>query len=189
MNVLNNKCVMAVLVVGLTTALYGCQSESESAAGAVGKTTAEAASQAPAPGPQAAASIATAVEAFQAEQRGSLTCNLDSVSNQPASGAIHLTKTGPAVFGGWAFGAASAADAAAIVLAGPAGSFAAKADVGGARPDVAQAYGAPQELNSGFNAVVDISAVPAGEYNAWFTRGAGASEMTCDLKSKVVVDG
>lgn len=189
MNALNNKCVLAVLGVGLTTALYGCKSESDTAAPVVTDATAETATQAPAAEPQAAASTATALAAFQAEQRGSLTCNLDSVSDQPASAEIRLPKLAHAVFGGWAFGAAAADEAAAIVLTGPAGSFAAKADVGGARPDVAQAYDAPQELNSGFNAIVDISAVQPGEYALWFTRGNGETEMACDLKAKVVIEG
>ncbi len=188
MNVLNKKSAMAMLVAALSIALYGCKPESDVSAPAAAGAPAEADS-APSVAPHSPASVASGLEGFKAEQRGTLTCNLDTVSGQPASSALQLQKAADAVIGGWAFGAASADAPAAIVFSGPAGSFAAKVDVGGERPDVAKAYGAPQELNSGFNAVVDIRALPAGDYTLWFTRGEGTEQMACDLKAKVAVQG
>lgn len=188
MSVLSGKRLSAVVVAACITGLSGCNSESNSVA-------------VPSPSPEQGTSpvqdtasvqphgvpAARIIQDFQPSARGSLKCNLDTVSGHPGGSPVTLDKTTPAVFGGWEFGQGNADLGASVVLSSAAGSYAAAAEVGGSRPDVAQAFGEEDAANSGFNAIIDLNNLPAGEYSTWFTRGEGEAAMTCDLKTKIVV--
>lgn len=126
---------------------------------------------------------------LQATDRSTIQCNLDLVSGQPASTPVTLSRANPAAFEGWAFAAGQPAlEAPLLVFSGPSESFQAKINAGNPRPDVASSFGMPEIQNAGFTTMVNVTALPAGEYQLWLATGTQASDKACDLKVQVAIN-
>lgn len=176
------KTIVTVALL-LAASLGGCSSENSAPAGvsAGGATdSAPAAQPAPADDNNTASQLQGG---WQPTNRESLQCQLDIVSGQPATPQVNVRREAGVALEGWVFenGQPQIAKLSVILVQGT-DAYAAKANGGLARPDVAQAFGIPELGNTGFSTMTDLINVPAGQYALWVANGSSATDKACDLK-------
>lgn len=113
-------------------------------------------------------------------------CSLDTVDGSYAT-QLKLSTGGSHSFRGWvASHLQQPAGRFEIVLVGT-NDFAARANTGVARPDVAASLKNPKLVDAGFEASVDLGSVPAGHYAVRFLMQGNAGSYWCDTKKELVL--
>lgn len=128
------------------------------------------------------------VYGFDADQLGSIStpmhCSLDSV-NHGAPGSAPLPANSIAMLSGWLdLGAAGEAPGVYAVLDGTK-DFAFRAIVGDARPDLTAKLEAGAIAD--FTASVDLTDVPAGDYQLYFVRAGSQGPAKCVADSRISI--
>ncbi|OAX64183.1 hypothetical protein A6R71_02165 [Xanthomonas translucens pv. arrhenatheri] len=112
-------------------------------------------------------------------------CSLDAVDGKPAQQA-RVRPRGWVTFGGWMADAADAVpDGATLVLNAAAASYAVPIVAGGERPDVAQAFGKPALLRSGYNQRAWLPAIQPGSYRVFLVYGRDNAASACAMGTLV----
>lgn len=182
-----SRIIPAALLLAVVS-LAGCGKEQEQQQSQPAVAPSDAQEPAPAQ-PATQDNAVTALQGgLQATDRTTLQCNLDLASGNPVTGPVTLTRANAASFEGWAFAAGQPSlTSPVIVFEGAAGTFQAGVKGGNPRPDVAASFGLSDVQNAGFTGLVNVSALPAGEYQLWLASGAQSTDKACDLKAKVVI--
>lgn len=177
--------VLAVALASLL-ALSGCQDRAvpEPDPGATSAPS-EAAAQPPAVLAEApAAGTFAPVDPSAVPATARAICSIDRVGSE-SDLKDPVAVTGSTVVSGWIAGPGNVVPASfRIVLSGTA-VMAAQATTGESRPDVARVLEADSLANAGFNARVDFSGVPEGEYALSLMTGEGSAR--CETPVRIVV--
>lgn len=108
-------------------------------------------------------------------------CSLDAVNGTPARQA-RVRPRSWVTLGGWMVDAADAVpDGATLVLHSATASYAVPIFAGGERPDVAQAFGKPALLRSGYNHRAWLPAIQPGSYRVFLVYGRGKAASACEM--------
>ncbi|MBP5948275.1 MULTISPECIES: hypothetical protein [Pseudomonas] len=118
---------------------------------------------------------------------GSDKCSVDVISGKPD--AIVYVKRGKVEIQGWAFDDATQVTAQNLQmrLTGAQGEATAKDPVRFDRPDVAKAYNNKELTNSGYNFVLDTTALVPGAYAIALEIPKGNAMYVCQSKKLVVI--
>lgn len=112
-------------------------------------------------------------------------CSLDAVDGKPAQQA-QVRPRGWVTFAGWMADAADAVpDGATLVLNSAAASYAVPIVAGGERPDVAEAFGKPALLRSGYNQRAWLPAIQPGSYRVFLLYGRDKVASACVMGTLV----
>jgi hypothetical protein len=120
-------------------------------------------------------------------------CNIDTVAGAPAAtgGALHSKGSGALSIAGWIISndKLQVPEALSLRLEDRSAELVwqATGSTGVARPDVANSFSNPALVSSGFDARIDVSAVPEGSYHVYVTYALDDVSYACDNGAQVQV--
>lgn len=190
---MNQRSFSAALAILLgSTLLSGC-SHPVATSGQTPTATASGTIAATTPTAPAAASTPARMTLISAEVLASAApggmCSLDVVSGQGATNSGFMAAASHAtIFGGWAATSDRKNPNQIILVLKGTESFQAPGSTGGERADVAKAFNSPGLTRSGFNLIVDTSALPEGTYQVMILEPGTNSPTLCDTHKSLALN-